>query len=110
MPLLSFVRLAFPLGENLYRVLNPAGQKRNRNQSIHIRAWEKSWLLSSKDLTVALMHAKFPAKRYVGGMFVKEIRTGVLVKIEVFTTRGLFAAEGAMTAIFPTQKTDCGVL
>ena len=52
------------------------------------------------------MHANLLAKNYLRGVLFKEIRTGVLVKVGVFTKRDLFNAEDAMTTIFPTRKTD----
>lgn len=52
----------------------------------------------------------FLERDHVRGILLKETRSGALVKIGFFTTRGLFEQEGAMTRIFPVRSVDWRVL
>ena len=110
MPLIASVTLAYPTQFGLFQTHEPAGQPGDRNRSIDLREWERSWLPTSKDFAVALMNATFLDRDYVRGVLLKETSDVALIKVGVFATRGLFPQEGAMTRIFKTRAVNWRVL
>ncbi|KAF6222585.1 hypothetical protein HO133_000631 [Letharia lupina] len=110
MPLIASVIFAYPMDSGLYQKLGPAGRKGDRNRSIDLREWEKNWLPFSRNYAVALINVKFLERDYVREILLKETRSGALVKIGFFTTRGLFEEEGAMTRMIPVRSVDWRVL
>lgn len=109
-PLVAFTTIAYPAEFGPYGSHEPGWRHGQRKRSIELREWERDWLSYSRNHAVALKSATLLGRHYVQGVLLKETLSGTLVKVGVFTTKGLFPHEGDLTQIFQNVPVDWRVL
>ena len=109
-PLVALATMAYPLDFGPYGRYEPNWKPGERRRSIELREWEEGWLPYSRNYAVALKSATFLGMYYVQGLLLKQTLSRTLVKVGVFTTKGLFPQEGDITQIFQNTVVNWRVL